>query len=128
MKIPKMQWVIAAMLFFATAINYGDRLALSIVSHNMRVEFSMSEQDYALVVTIFLFAYAIMYAGSGYVVDRLGTRLGFAVFVFVWSLGIVRAASGSSSRYGFTTGPDRRTYRVPSRVSRATSAWVSDPR
>src|SRR5438105_5784806 len=87
MKIPKMQWVIAAMLFFATAINYGDRLALSIVSHNMRREFSMSEQDYALVVTIFLFAYAIMYAGSGYVVDRLGTRLGFAVFVFVWSLG-----------------------------------------
>jgi MFS transporter, ACS family, hexuronate transporter len=87
MKIPKMQWVIAAMLCFATAINYGDRLALSIVSHDMRAEFSMSEQDYAQVVTIFLLAYAIMYAGSGYVVDRLGTRLGFAVFVFVWSLG-----------------------------------------
>jgi ACS family hexuronate transporter-like MFS transporter len=87
MKIPKLQWVIAAMLFFATAINYGDRLALSIVSSRMRAEFGMTEQDYALVVTIFLFAYAIMYAGSGYVVDRLGTRLGFAVFVCVWSLG-----------------------------------------
>src|SRR6476619_6484505 len=87
MKIPKLQRVIAAMLFLATAINYGDRLALSIVSPKMRAEFAMTEQDYALVVTIFLFAYAIMYAGSGYVVDRLGTRLGFAVFVFVWSLG-----------------------------------------
>jgi MFS transporter, ACS family, aldohexuronate transporter len=87
MKIPKLQWVIAAMLFLATAVNYGDRLALSIVSPKMRAEFAMTEQDYALVVTIFLFAYAIMYAGSGYVVDRLGTRLGFAVFVFVWSLG-----------------------------------------
>ena len=87
MKIPKMQWVIAAMLFFATAINYGDRLALSIVSHRIRQEFSMTEQDYGYVVTIFLIAYAIMYAGSGYVVDRLGTRRGFAVFVFAWSLG-----------------------------------------
>ena len=48
------------MLFFATAINYGDRLALSIVSHRMRVEFSMTEQDYAQVVTLFLFAYAII--------------------------------------------------------------------
>ena len=51
----------------------------------MRLEFSMSEQDYAQVVTIFLFAYAIMYAGSGYLVDRLGTRRGFALFISVWS-------------------------------------------
>ena len=94
MKIPKLQWVIAAMLCFATAINYGDRLALSIVSHKMRLEFAMSEQDYALVVTIFLFAYAIMYAGSGYVVDRLGTRAGFAAFIFTWSL--VRETKGRS--------------------------------
>src|SRR5262249_40499833 len=74
------------MLFFATTINYADRLALSVVSPKLRLEFAMNEQDYALVVTIFLFAYAIMYAGSGYVVDRLGTRLGFTVFVLVWSL------------------------------------------
>ena len=60
MKIPKLQWVIAVMLLLATAINYGDRLALSIVSSSMRHEFGMTEQDYALVVTLFLFAYAIM--------------------------------------------------------------------
>ena len=74
------------MLFLATAINYADRLALSIVSPDMRAEFHMSEQDYSYVVTVFLIAYAIMYAGSGYVVDRLGTRLGFAVFIFTWSM------------------------------------------
>ena len=87
MKIAKMQWVIAAMLFLATAINYGDRLALSIVSRDIRQQFAMTEQDYAHVVTVFLIAYAIMYAGSGYVVDRLGTRLGFAVFILTWSAG-----------------------------------------
>jgi ACS family hexuronate transporter-like MFS transporter len=46
----------------------------------------MTESDYSQVVSIFLFAYAIMYAGSGYLVDRLGTRRGFAVFIFTWSV------------------------------------------
>jgi ACS family hexuronate transporter-like MFS transporter len=86
MKIPKLQWVIAAMLFWATTINYMDRLALSIVSKPIRLEFHITEQEYGQVVTVFLFAYAIMYAGSGYIVDRLGTRRGFAVFIFTWSV------------------------------------------
>lgn len=86
MKIPHMRWVVAAMLFLATMINYTDRLALSVVSTDLRQEFGLTEQDYALIVTAFLFAYAIMYAGSGYVVDRLGTRKGFAFFIFTWSV------------------------------------------
>jgi len=85
MKIPKLRWVIAAMLFLATMINYADRLALSVVSSDLRKEFGMTEQDYSQVITLFLLAYAIMYAISGYLVDRLGTRVGFAVFIFTWS-------------------------------------------
>ncbi len=84
-KIPKLRWVIAFMLFLATMINYTDRLALSIVSTDLRHEFAMSEQDYSYVLAMFLLAYAIGYAGSGYVVDRLGTRRGFAAFIFTWS-------------------------------------------
>src|SRR6266851_8534120 len=87
MKIPKLRWVIAAMLFLATMINYADRLALSVVSRDLRQQFGMSEQDYSQVITVFLLAYAIMYAVSGYLVDRLGTRRGFAVFIFTWSVG-----------------------------------------
>ena len=86
MKIPRLQWIIAFLLFLATALNYADRLALSVVSPDIRREFGMNEQDYAQVVTAFLAAYAIMYAGSGYLVDRLGTRRGFSLFIFTWSL------------------------------------------
>ena len=85
-KIPKLKWYLAALLFLATALNYGDRLALSVVSPGIRQEFHMNEQDYALLLALFMLAYAIMYAGSGYVVDRLGTRRGFAVFIAFWSL------------------------------------------
>ena len=86
MKIPKMRWVIAALLFLATTLNYADRLALSVVSSDLRREFAMTEQDYSYILTAFLLAYAIMYAGSGYLVDRLGTRIGFSVFIFTWSV------------------------------------------
>jgi ACS family hexuronate transporter-like MFS transporter len=96
MKIPGMRWVIAAMLFLATTVNYCDRLALSVVSTDLRKEFVMTEQDYSQVVSIFLIAYAIMYAGSGYVVDRLGTRRGFSVFIVVWS--------AAAMLHGFATG------------------------
>jgi len=85
-RIPKLRWVIAGLLCAATAINYLDRLTLSVVSVDIRREFSLGEQDYSQVVTLFLLAYAIMYAGSGYIIDRLGTRRGFAVFIFGWSL------------------------------------------
>ena len=86
MKIPRLRWIIAALLFFSTMINYADRLALSIVSRDLRAEFHMTEQAYSYVITFFFVAYAIMYAGSGYLVDRLGTRRGFAVFVATWSV------------------------------------------
>ena len=86
LKIPKLRWVIAAMLFFSTMINYANRLSLSIVSRDLRIEFHMTEQDYSYIITAFFVAYAIMYAVSGYLVDRLGTRRGFAVFISFWSI------------------------------------------
>jgi ACS family hexuronate transporter-like MFS transporter len=84
-KIPRLPWLIAGMLFFSTLINYTARVTLSVVVGNVLREFSMTEKDYAQVVSLFLVAYAVMYAGSGFVVDRLGTRRGFTLFVSAWS-------------------------------------------
>ena len=79
-------WTIALLLCLATMINYADRLTLSVVSTDLRKEFQMTEQDYSHVVTLFLLAYAIMYAGSGMIVDKLGAKKGFAFFIFGWSV------------------------------------------
>ncbi len=91
-----MMWIVGLLLFLATAVNYMDRLALPIVSPEIRKEFGMSETDYGQVITLFLLAYAIMYAGSGYVVDRLGAKRGFAVFISFWS--------AASMLHGLATG------------------------
>ena len=74
------------MLFLATAVNYLDRGALAVVSKNIRTEFGLNEQDYSYSLVAFFLAYAIMYAGSGYIVDRLGTKRGFALFIGFWSI------------------------------------------
>lgn len=84
-KIPKLRWFLAGLLLMATVINYTDRMTLSVVIPDVRHHLSLSDEDYAQIVSIFLFAYAVMYGVSGYVVDRLGTRKGFAVFISTWS-------------------------------------------
>lgn len=92
MKIPRMRWIIAFLLFLATALNYLDRQALAIVSVDIRQEFHLTPEDYSHVLVLFFAAYAIMYAGSGFIVDKLGTKLGFAAFIFCWSLSQVAHA------------------------------------
>jgi ACS family hexuronate transporter-like MFS transporter len=98
LRIPKFRYVVAFLLLLATMINYADRLMLSVVAPQVRQEFGMSEQDYGEVLSWFMFAYAIMYALSGPIADRLGTRRGFAVFVSFWSLAAVGHATAAGKR------------------------------
>ncbi|MBU6409792.1 MAG: MFS transporter [Verrucomicrobiota bacterium] len=84
--LPKLRWIIAGLLLVVTLINYTDRLTMSVLVGEIRQNLHLDETDYWQIVSLFFVAYAIMYAGSGYVVDRLGTRLGMALFVCLWSV------------------------------------------
>jgi len=94
--IPRLRWIIAGLLLVVTLINYTDRLTMSVLVHEIRADLHLTEPDYSHIVSLFLVAYAIMYAVSGCVVDRLGTRLGMAVFVGFWSV--------SQMLHGLATG------------------------
>ncbi len=96
MKIRNLRYVIAGMLFVATAINYADRQMIAVVSTELRQEFNLDEVDYGEIVAWFMFGYAIMYAGSGPIADRLGTRRGYIFFVSAWSA----AAMGHAFSFG----------------------------
>ncbi len=84
--IPKLRWFIASLLLLVTLINYTDRMTLAVLVGDVRQSLNLSEADYSQITSLFLLAYAIMYAGSGYIVDRLGTRLGMTLFVCAWSV------------------------------------------
>ncbi len=80
------QKLIAALLSLMMFLNYVDRQVLSILAPVMRKEIGLSQTDYTWVVNAFLLAYGVMYFGSGLVLDRLGSRLGLAISVGVWSV------------------------------------------
>jgi ACS family hexuronate transporter-like MFS transporter len=80
------RWVIAGLLFLVTVINYVDRQVFSILAPDLQDEIGWSELDYGRIVIAFQVAYAGMTLGAGRLLDRIGTRLGFALAVTVWSL------------------------------------------
>jgi MFS transporter, ACS family, hexuronate transporter len=80
------RWVIVALLFYSTTIVYFDRVILGILAPYITNEIGWSEQEYGYVVFAFQLSYAIGPLFIGFVIDRLGTRLGFSLAVVVWAL------------------------------------------
>jgi MFS transporter, ACS family, hexuronate transporter len=85
-KFRHLRWYICGLLFFATTVNYVDRQVLGILKPVLERELGWSEKDFGWVVFAFQCAYAIMMPIAGRVIDWLGTRVGYAVAVVVWSL------------------------------------------
>jgi ACS family hexuronate transporter-like MFS transporter len=83
------RWLMVSFAFWATVINYLDRQALSVAAPVLRDEFHMSNVDYSRVVFAFMLAYTIMNGVSGPLIDRLGTRVGYALCVAWWSAAAV---------------------------------------
>jgi MFS transporter, ACS family, hexuronate transporter len=94
-RIGRYRWVICGLLFFAATINYIDRQVIGILKPTLQQQFGWSEIDYADIVFSFQFAYAIGLLLAGRMIDRLGTRLGFAIAVLVWSLAAMAHAGAT---------------------------------
>ena len=99
--VGKYRWTICALLFFATTINYIDRQVIGILGPTLQRDLGWNEQQFADVVSWFTIAYAIGFLFAGRIMDRFGTRRGFAGSVTIWSLSamgmaLARTASGFS--------------------------------
>jgi len=81
-----LRWWIMGMICLLTIINYIDRMTLSVLAPTIMTEFGMTNVDYSRVVTTFLLAYTISQGLSGKVLDRVGTRVGFMIFVGIWTV------------------------------------------
>lgn len=83
------RWVVCALLFFASAVNYVDRQVIGILKPTLQHEFQWSELDYANIVFAFQLAYAIGLALAGRVVDRVGTKTGYTLAIVIWSIAAI---------------------------------------
>ncbi|WP_010161670.1 MFS transporter [Sphingomonas sp. PAMC 26617] len=80
------RWIIVAMVFVAVMLNYVDRQILALLKPTLEAQFRWSDQDYANMGTAFQIATAFAFLGTGWFLDRVGLRIGFALGVLVWSL------------------------------------------
>jgi len=93
------RWVICALLFFGITKNYMDRQVLGVLKSTLQHDLGWNEIDYSNLVFAFQGAYAIGMVAVGWLVDRLGTRLGYALAMAFWSL----SSAGHAIASSFTT-------------------------
>lgn len=91
------RWLMIGLAFLATLINYLDRQTLSVVAPLLTRELSISDETYGLILAAFMLAYTVMNGVSGPLLDRLGTRLGYALCVAWWST--------AAALHGLASGP-----------------------
>ncbi len=85
-KVGYYRWIVCGLLFFATTINYVDRAVLGILAPTLQKQMGWNQIDYGYIVTAFTGAYAIGMLFVGRFIDKVGTRIGYAVSMIVWSI------------------------------------------
>lgn len=80
------RWLIVALVFVAIVLNYVDRQILALLKPTLQAEFGWTDRNYSHMASAFQFAAALAFLGTGWFIDRVGLRIGFALGVAVWSL------------------------------------------
>jgi ACS family hexuronate transporter-like MFS transporter len=97
----KYRWVVVVLLFFATTINYLDRQLIGLLKPILEKEFNWSETDFARIIMAFTASYAIGLLISGRLIDKIGSKIGYAVFIVIWSIaGMLHAFARSAFGFG----------------------------
>ena len=98
--IGRYRWTICALVFFATTINYLDRQVISLLKDSLETEFGWTEIDYSNIVIAFQLAYAVGLLMAGRIIDKVGTKVGYAVATTLWSIAAMAHALVQST-FGF---------------------------
>jgi MFS transporter, ACS family, hexuronate transporter len=94
------RWVVCALIFFATTINYIDRQIISLLKPTLETEFNWTETDYSRIVSAFVASYAVGYIIFGNIIDRIGSKMGYTISITFWSIAAMAHALVKST-FGF---------------------------
>ncbi len=98
------RWTVCALLFFATTISYVDRQVLSMLAKTLQTHIGWTDMQYGQITTAFSLAYATGLLLAGWLLDKFGTRIGFAIAVGLWSVAAMMHAAATTA---FTFGMAR---------------------
>lgn len=85
-RMTRFRWVMLALIFFGTTINFMDRLVIAILAPDLQRTYAISDAQYGYIGSAFGLAYALGQLVSGGILDRIGTRLGYALALGGWSV------------------------------------------
>lgn len=85
-RVGRYRWRICALLFAATTVNYVDRQVLGVLAPELQRSIGWNEIEYGYIVSAFQAAYAVGLLIAGGFIDKVGTRIGYAISVSIWSL------------------------------------------
>jgi MFS transporter, ACS family, hexuronate transporter len=85
-KVKNLRWYIIGLIALATIINYIDRSTLSLMWPSISKDLGMNKSDYAIILNVFMIAYAIGQLVSGKLFDKVGTRLGYVMAITLWGI------------------------------------------
>ena len=88
-RVGRYRWLIIAVLFIATTVNYIDRTMLGLLAPDLTTELGWSENDYGNIVTAFQAAYALGFLLMGWLIDRFGPKIGYSIAIVIWTIGHV---------------------------------------
>ena len=97
-KMPRKAWFIIGLLMALLVLNYFDRQTLSILKPIVQTELTFDDEAYSLLTFAFMLPYIVMYIVSGWLIDRVGTRVCMTLFAIGWS--VANIASGLSHSFG----------------------------
>ena len=100
-KPSKMRWVMVGLAFLATVLNYVHRLSFNYLSADGDLRKLIPDDAFGYIGTAFFIAYMLSNAFSGFVIDKLGTRIGYALCMAVWTTaGLVHAFAITPLQFG----------------------------
>jgi ACS family hexuronate transporter-like MFS transporter len=85
-RMTQFRWVILGLVFLGTAVNYMDRLVLGVLAPDLKHRFAISDESYGNIQAAFALSYAVGQLVAGRVLDRIGTKVGYAIALFGWSV------------------------------------------
>ncbi|MCC6590779.1 MAG: MFS transporter [Bryobacterales bacterium] len=104
-QMTRVRWWVLALLFAATTINYLDRILFSVLIPVIRQEMHINDQQYGYINGAFQIAYTIGFLVAGKLIDKFGTKIGYAASLVWWSLAaMAHAVAGSATGLGFWRG------------------------
>ncbi len=99
--VGRYRWTVCSLLFVATTINYMDRQVIGLLEPTLKHDFGWSDTTFGAINGIFQFFYAAGLLFFGAIIDRVGTKIGYAISIIGWSLSAMGHALARTT-FGFT--------------------------